>query len=100
MLDFARMHSDPGTQAKICDLVVEPQQRSDAPARRVEGCECAVAGRLPPLATAAVDGLAEQRVMALDQLAPAAVSYGRRLPRRVHQISEGNGRQKPVGLGR
>ena len=72
----------------------------DARARAVEGRQEAVAGRLHLAAPVAVELLAHDLVVALEQLAPAAIAELGAPFGGVDDVGEEHGEQLALGLGR
>src|SRR3954452_1931841 len=71
---------------------------ADRPCGSVEGGEEAVAGALHLPAAVAVERLPEQRVVALDKEAPAAVAHLSGTARGVADVREQHGGEHPVRL--
>jgi hypothetical protein len=97
-LDLAGVDPDPDLDPDRRQLLADGSRTADRPRRAVEGGQEAVAHRLDLAAAVELELAADDRVVALEQLAPARVPERGGARRGVHDVREQHRRKHPVGL--
>ena len=100
LLDLAGVDAGPDLEPDAPTASTIALARADRPRRSVEHGEEAVAGRVDLAAAEARQLGSDRRVMALEQLPPAAVAELRRELRRADDVREQDGRQDAIRLVR
>src|SRR5581483_8469844 len=99
-LALAGVQARPHVDSELVHAVRDRTRAPDPARRPVEGREEAVAGRVELAAAVPGELLPHERMVPLDELAPASVPQLDRLRRRADDVGEEDRGEHAVGLGR